>query len=89
MRYCILNGKFVSDLVQPLKILREIMDRLGIVYGKMENPQSLSYHLISHITGNSNFSKDADLSAEYDEFFIEKVNRYVTVMTSQCQAHIR
>ena len=55
----------------------------------MENPQSLSYHLISHITGNSNFSKDADFSAEYDEFFIEKVNRYVTVMTSQCQAHIR
>ena len=63
-----------------IKILREIMDRLGILYGKMENPQSLSHHLISHITGNSNFSKDADFSAEYDEFFIEKVKGYVTVM---------
>ncbi len=63
-----------------IKILREIMDRLGILYGKMENPQSLSHRLISHITGNSNFSKDADFSAEYDEFFIEKVEGYVTVM---------
>ena len=27
-----------------IKILREIMDRLGILYGKMENPQSLSHH---------------------------------------------
>lgn len=63
-----------------IKTLREIMDRLGIFYRKMENPQSLSHHLISHITGNSNFSKDADFSAEYDEFFIEKVNGYVTVM---------
>ena len=63
-----------------IKILREIMDRLGIFYGKMENPQSLSHHLISHITGNANFSKDADFFAEYDEFFIKKVNGYVTVM---------
>ena len=63
-----------------IKTLREIMDRLGIFYRKMENPQSLSHHLISHITGNSNFSKDADFSAEHDEFFIEKVNGYVTVM---------
>ena len=56
-----------------VKILREILDRLGIVYGKMESPQCLSYRLISHINGNSNFSKGADGYAEYDEFLIEKV----------------
>ena len=63
-----------------VKILREILDRLGIVYGKMESPQCLSYRLISHINGNSNFSKDADGYAEYDEFLIEKVSGHVTVM---------
>ena len=63
-----------------VKILREILDRLGIVYGKMESPQCLSYRLISHINGNSNFSKGADSYAEYDEFLIEKVSGHVTVM---------
>lgn len=63
-----------------VKILREILDRLGIVYGKMESPQRLSYRLISHINGKSNFSKDADGYAEYDEFLIEKVSGHVTVM---------
>ena len=46
----------------------------------MESPQCLSYRLISHINGNSNFSKDADGYAEYDEFLIEKVSGHVTVM---------
>lgn len=63
-----------------VKILREIFNRLGIVYGKMESPQCLSYRLISHINGNSNFSKDADGYVGYDEFLIEKVNGHVTVM---------
>ncbi|MFQ9121634.1 MAG: hypothetical protein ACLR5N_00750 [Haemophilus parainfluenzae] len=52
---------------------------MGIFY-ENGKPSEFSHHLISHITGNSNFSKDADFSAEYDEFFIEKVNGYVTVM---------
>ena len=40
----------------------------------------MRYRLISHINGNSNFSKDADGYAEYDEFLIEKVSGHVTVM---------
>ena len=76
-----LGGEDVKVIYRDtVKILREILDRLGIVYGKMESPQCLSYRLISHINGNSNFSKDADGYAEYDEFLIEKVSGHVTVM---------
>ena len=76
-----LDGEDVKVIYRDtVKILREILDRLGIVYGKMESPQCLSYRLISHINGNSNFSKDADGYAEYDEFLIEKVSGHVTVM---------
>ena len=76
-----LDGEDVKVIYRDtVKILREILDRLGIVYGKMESPQCLSYRLISHINGNSNFSKDADGYADYDEFLIEKVSGYVTVM---------
>ncbi len=55
-----------------IKTLREIMDRLGIFYRKMENPQSLSHHLISHITGNSNFSRMLIFPLSMMSFLLKK-----------------